>query len=140
MQQEWEKQQQIIARVVNLQQKEFISVKIIPFILDWLLNTDDPNTQEIITRTKEEISDCKQSVEYHLKPLINKVYARQLAMNAKSTPEEPEIKNASQINQMLSTLDLGGGTTRPHDPLSGGTSIKPEPTQSNVIKRKLKMK
>ena len=67
--------------------------------LDWLLATDS-NTGEIIERKKEEIADCKQSVEYYLKPIINKVYARQLM-----APEDDSgPKNSVQINQILSEM------------------------------------
>jgi L1 cell adhesion molecule like protein len=68
--------------------------------MDWL-NACDPNTGEPLERSKDEMGDCKQSVEYYLKPLINKVYARQIALSG-SKPEPETGTQASQINAILS--------------------------------------
>lgn len=67
--------------------------------LDWL-NTTDPNTNELVERKKDEIIDCKQSVEFYLKPLVNKVYARQLSVSG----QNEEIVNISQINEIVNQL------------------------------------
>lgn len=67
---------------------------------DWLSSVD-PNTDEQIERTKEELLDCKKSVEYYLKPLVNKVYARQIAMN-QSAETDSTPKTAGEINELLS--------------------------------------
>jgi len=68
--------------------------------LDWLAAVD-PNTGEPVERKKEEITDCKQSVEYYLKPLVNKVYARQISVAALKQNEEKQPETASQINEVL---------------------------------------
>jgi heat shock protein 1/8 len=67
---------------------------------DWL-QALDPNTDEPIERSKEEILDCKKSVEYYLKPLVNKVYARQIALKSQ---EEDAPATAGQINEALAEM------------------------------------
>lgn len=66
---------------------------------DWL-NMIDPNTDEIYDRKKDEIVDCKHSVEYYLKPLVNKVYARQLSI----PNQDKHPQTAQEINQILTQL------------------------------------
>lgn len=96
---------------------------------DWL-NAIDPNTNEPCNRTKEEIIDCKNSVEHHIKPLINKVYARQLATKVKE--EEKSPTSAQQINELLTGFD-----TPAHAP----AQQQPAPTQVKApLKLKLKSK
>jgi heat shock protein 1/8 len=87
--------------------------------IDWLTSTD-PNTGEPYERKKEEILDCKKSVEYYLKPLINKVYGRQLALGA--TKPENEAQTASQINNILDEYN----------------EQNPQTATSNVILKKTK--
>jgi L1 cell adhesion molecule like protein len=76
--------------------------------LDWN-NATDPTTGEACERKKEEIVDCKSSVEFYLKPLINKVYARQLSVAGQK--EEVSPTSATQINALL---DQYGSSPNPN--------------------------
>ncbi len=94
--------------------------------LDWL-NGVDPNTDEPIERKKEEITDCKQSVEYYLKPLVNKVYARQISIAAlKQDEEEKQPSTASQINAVLNDYNNENPQEKTHNVVL--KKKKPEPT------------
>lgn len=70
--------------------------------LDWI-NATDPNTGEPCPRTKDEINECKQSVEFYLKPIVNKVYARQITVKCQT--DENATLNTTQLNNMLDQLD-----------------------------------
>lgn len=63
--------------------------------LDWL------NINDRCFHTKEELADCKQSVEFYLKPIINKVYTRQIQ---NETNKEEHI-TTGQINKLLENID-----------------------------------
>jgi heat shock protein 1/8 len=68
---------------------------------DWF-RAKDPDSDEVIERTKPELNDCKSAVEHYLKPLVNKVYGRKMATSA-PTPDtnDSSTATASQINQIL---------------------------------------
>lgn len=84
---------------------------------DWL-NAIDPANGQPIERKKEDLIECKASVEYYLKPLINKIYARQMIKGKSEKEATPTI---TQINQVLETFD------------------HPLPSQT-VIKKKINLK
>lgn len=73
---------------------------------DWINQVENQNNaerkvDEIIERTITEINDCKKSLDYYLKPLINKVYARQLAVHSELNPETKTPQNVQQVNELL---------------------------------------
>jgi L1 cell adhesion molecule like protein len=99
--------------------------------IDWL-NAADPNTNEPYERKKEEIIDCKQSVEYYLKPLVNKVYARQISLSGQNgASDEKPANTASQMNQILT--QLGGEQTSPEK-----QQTSPEKQQTVHVSTKVK--
>jgi heat shock protein 1/8 len=73
---------------------------------DWL-TAIDVNTGEPAERTKEEVMDCKQAVEFHLKPLINKVYARQISLGTIAEPDaDCGLKTAEALNEAMAECGL----------------------------------
>uniref|UniRef100_A0A6C0BK56 Uncharacterized protein n=1 Tax=viral metagenome TaxID=1070528 RepID=A0A6C0BK56_9ZZZZ len=105
--------------------------------LDWL-NATDPTTGEPCDRKKEELIDCKQSVEFYLKPLVNKVYARQISLAGQkpdnSLSDKP-ITQTSQINQLLDQMDTKS-TPMTHPTAPTITSPATQPMKKIVIKLK----
>jgi heat shock 70kDa protein 1/2/6/8 len=71
---------------------------------DWL-NAIEPETKELCNRSKEELIDCKQSVEFNLNPYINKVYTRQLPKENSNSQKNDTITTEKQLNQLLSQID-----------------------------------
>lgn len=77
--------------------------------IDWL-NAVDPSTNEPSDRKKEEIIECKQSVEYYLKPIVNKVYARQISVGGQKNDNEDKPTTAAQLNKILT--DFNGDSSQ----------------------------
>ncbi len=98
---------------------------------DWL-GAIDTDTNEPCERTKAEIIDCKQSVEYYLKPFVNKVYARQIAISAERNPEQV-VNSTSEINQALGELNLESTTKSSGSP---PTTITSKPKLKKIILKK----
>ena len=97
--------------------------------LDWL-NATDPESNQPLERKKEEYTDCKQSVEFYLKPLINKVYGQQLALATKNVSKEETsvINGSAQVNQVMEQyMQETHDTATSSSPL-GTSSLTPPPT------------
>jgi len=91
------------AGTLTLEEQSYAN-QLILSTFDWL-NTTDPGTGDVVERGKDELENCKKSVEYYLKPLVNKVYARQVeSKNASASSSPAEPKSTEQINQILQEL------------------------------------
>jgi heat shock 70kDa protein 1/2/6/8 len=102
---------------------------------DWLQATD-PESGEPCKRTKEELLNCKDSVEFYLKPMVNKVYARQLSTQQQS--EEAPATSPAQINQLLDHLS---DTLKIREPTPVPTPTPvPVPTPAPPHKLQLKIR
>jgi L1 cell adhesion molecule like protein len=107
--------------------------------IEWL-TASDPNTHELCERTKDEINDCRQAVEFNLKPYVNKVYAVQISLSVQKDDNDKQINNVSQINKILDDYDDNNPTPSVVKPTpSVSSTVKPTPPAA-PIKLKLKCK
>ena len=72
--------------------------------LSWLEETE---------RTKEEIDNCKRAVEYHIKPIINKIYAVQLTIQ--QTEKSSLISKNELLNDIAARIEINGINTTDTD-------------------------
>ena len=99
--------------------------------MDWLA-ASDPNTGDPYERSKTEIMDCKSSVEYYLKPLVNKVYGRQLAAGSGQPEPEASTASTSQVNAVLDEYDRQTGGSSG----SGGSGGVQPPSNTIITKKR----
>lgn len=98
---------------------------------DWI-NQIDPQTNEITERKIDEINDCKKSLDFYLKPLINKVYARQISVKAELNPENKNPTNTQQLNEILNEYNQANPTVAPTE----NVIIKKKTTTLNLTQPK----
>jgi heat shock protein 1/8 len=100
---------------------------------EWLYETpsNSPSSSPSLNigKTKQEITDCKNSVEYYLKPIINKVYARKIS-DVKQQSHDESHQTSQHINQILN--EYYGNDVNPEKQIKRKITLKRTMNASRV--------